>query len=78
MISDGVVAVYRERAYVVKPRVNFNPANKQHRLDYAQFIKYNNWKTGCQYLLEEPYMDIPTMIQDKLVRYYLKPMMEKA
>lgn len=76
MISDGVVAVYRERAYVVKPRVNFDPANRKHRLDYAQFLKYNNWKNGCKYLLEEPYVDIPTMIQDKLVRHYLKSAME--
>jgi len=69
--------VYRKRVYSPVPRVIFNPANKQHRLDYAQFIKYNNWKTGCRYLLEEPYMDIPTMIHDKLVNYYLKPLLEK-
>ena len=68
--------MYRQRSFVVKPRVNFDPANKQHRLDYARFLKYNNWKNGCRYLLEEPYMDIPTMIHDKLVRHYLKPMME--
>jgi hypothetical protein len=77
MIIEGVTPMYRERAYVVRARVNFDPTNKQHRLDYAQFIKYNNWKDGCRYLLEEPYMDIPTMINDKLVNYYLKPLLEK-
>lgn len=66
----------RKRVYNPTPRIEFNPANKQHRLDYARFIKYNNWKDGCRYLLEEPYMDIPTMINDKLVNHYLKPMME--
>lgn len=68
--------MYRKRAWVPEPRIAFNPANKQHRLDYAQFIKYNNWKNGCKYFLEEPYMDIPTMINDKLVQHYLKPMLE--
>ena len=76
MFSDGVVTMYRKRVYNPVPRVIFNPANKQHRLDYAQFIKYNNWRTGCRFLLEEPYMNIPTLIQDKLVNYYLKPMLE--
>lgn len=76
MITEGGIEMYRERAFVVKPRVNFDPTNRKHRLDYAQYLKYQNWKNGCRYLLEEPYMDIPSMINDKLVHHYLKSMLE--
>lgn len=78
MMIDGVTVMYRKRVYSPKPRVAFEPSNRKHRLDYAQFLRYNNWKDGCQFLLEEPYMDIPSMINDKLVHYYLKSMMEQA
>jgi hypothetical protein len=78
MIEDGVVQVYRKRSYIIKPRVAFDASNRAHRLDYAQFLKYNNWKNGCKYFLEEPYMDIPSMIHDKLVHHYLKSMMEQV
>ena len=78
MLSDGVPEMYRKRVLNFKPRIAFDPSNRKHRLDYAQFLRYNNWKNGCQFFLEEPYMDIPSMINDKLVHYYLQPLMEKV
>lgn len=69
---------YRKRVYVEKPRVLFDPSDKKHLLDYAQFLKYSNWKNGCQYLLEDPYMDIPTMINEKIVNHFLSDYVEKV
>jgi hypothetical protein len=64
--------LYRKKAFAPLPRVIYDPENEEHVLDYATFIKYNGWKNGCNYLLEEPYSDIPTMINAKLVTHYLK------
>ena len=66
--------MYRKSVLNIKPRIQFDPANRQHQLDFAEFIKYNNWRTGCRFLLEDPYEDIPSMIKDKLVEYYMKDM----
>lgn len=60
------------------PRITFDPANLQHQLDFAEFIKYNNWRGGCRYLLEDPYEDIPSMIKDKLIHYYMQGMIDRV
>jgi hypothetical protein len=70
--------LYRKKAFTPKNRVEFDPTIETHVLDYASFIKYNNWKDGCAYLLEEPYSDIPTMINAKLVTHYLKAHLGKV
>jgi len=67
--------MYRSSALIVKPRIPFDPANRQHQLDFAEFIKYNNWRSGCRYLLEDPYEDIPSMIKDKLLSHYMADML---
>lgn len=67
--------MYRVKVYNPRPRVVFDPSNHEHRLDYAKFLKYNGWKEGCPFLLEEPYEDIPTMINAKLAAATLKPLM---
>lgn len=60
---------------VLKPRarVYFDPTNDDHVQDYANFLKHSNWKQGCNYLLEQPFYDIPSMINSKLIRHFLKP-----
>jgi hypothetical protein len=68
--------LYRKKAFAPKAREIFDAENQEHVLDYASFIKYNSWKGGCNYLLEDPYMDIPTMINAKLVTHYLKEHLE--
>jgi len=70
--------LYRKRAFAEKVRVIFEAENDEHVLDYARFIKYNSWVEGCNYLLEDPYMDIPTMINAKLVTHYLKAHLEQV
>jgi hypothetical protein len=70
--------LYHKKAFSPEPRVVFDPENEQHVLDYASFIKYNGWKRRCRYLLEDPYSDIPTMINAKLVTHYLKSHLERV
>ena len=69
--------MYRQSVLTQKPRTLFNPNNKQHMLDFAYYTKYSNWKNGCHYLLEDPYMDIPTMIRSKIVDSTLSSFLEK-
>lgn len=57
---------YRKSVLAPKPRVVFDPRNRKHMLDFARFVKYNSWKDGCAYYLEDPYGDIPTMIRAKI------------
>ncbi len=52
--------------------VNFDAANTEHRMAFHSFVKYNTWsKSKTRFLLENPYVDIPSMIQNKLLNYYL-------
>lgn len=67
--------MYRVKTYNPKPRVMFDPNNHEHRLDYASFMKYNGWRNGCPFLLEDPYEDIPTMINAKITENALKSLM---
>ncbi|MDC3266436.1 hypothetical protein OAU13_00760 [bacterium] len=60
---------------VLKPRerVHFNPANDEHVQDYANFLANASWRNGCKYLLEQPFQDIPSMINSKLIKHFLTP-----
>lgn len=69
---------YRRSVFEPKPRVQFDPSNKQHMLDFARFVKYNSWNDGCQYFLEDPYSDIPSMIRAKIADYTLSKLVEKV
>ena len=69
---------YRRSVLASRIRVAFNPSNKQHMLDFARFVKYNTWKNGCSYFLEDPYTDIPTMIRAKIADYTLSKLVEKV
>jgi hypothetical protein len=63
--------LYRKTVLKIPVRVCFDASNEDHLRDYAKFVKTNNWKNGCQYLLEDPYHDIPSMINAKVVEYFL-------
>jgi hypothetical protein len=41
---------------------------------YKSFLETNSWKiTGsCPFVVEFPYMTVPDMIKDKLIRKFLK------
>ena len=69
---------YRKSALAHKERIVFDPCNRKHMLDFARFVKYNSWKDGCSYLLEDPYSDIPTMIRAKIADHTLSKLVEKV
>lgn len=73
-----MTVTYRSSVLAPKPRVTFDPSNKKHMLDFARFVKYNTWKDGCSYYLEDPYSDIPTMIRAKIANFAVCGLTEKV
>lgn len=52
--------------------VQFDPKKSEHRESFNNFLKNNSWKdTKLRFILEHPYVDIPSMIHNKLINYYL-------
>ncbi len=41
-------------------------------MTYALFLKDRTWKKGCPFKLEFPFLDIPSMVNDKIVRWILQ------
>jgi hypothetical protein len=37
--------------------------------EYKFFVKNGKWKTGCPFILEQPYLSVPHMINDKIIRH---------
>jgi len=70
--------MYFKSSLAQKQRIQFNPKNKKHMLDFAKFVKYNNWKDGCDFYLEDPFTDIPSMIRSKIADSTLSIYMEKV
>lgn len=70
--------LYRKPVLAPKERVLFDPRNRKHMLDFARFVKYNNWRDGCNYYLEDPYSDIPTMIRAKIADAVASSFLEKV
>jgi hypothetical protein len=64
---------YRKTSFKTRERVIFDPSNESHLRDYARFLKTSNWKDGCNYLIEDPFHDVPTMVNAKLVEHFLAP-----
>ena len=69
---------YRRSILAPVERVVFDPSNNKHMLDFARFVKYNGWKNGCRYYLEDPFSDIPTMIRTKIANYNLSKLVEEV
>lgn len=72
------MSYYRKSILVPKVRVVFDPKNRKHMLDFAKFVKYNTWGSGCSYYLEDPYSDIPTMIRVKIADAVVANLAEKV
>lgn len=56
-----------------RPMVVFNVDNVEHRQHYKDFVRYNTWGR-CPVRFEVPEevgMDLVTMIQRKLLEYYM-------
>lgn len=60
---------YKKSVLNIRSRVMFDPNNQEHMVAFADFVRYNNWKDGCPFYLEEPYADIPSMLYSKVAEY---------
>ena len=56
---------------VNKLRRNFDPNNKEDVKEFKKFLETASWENGCPFNLEYPFLNIPDMIKDKLVRNLL-------
>jgi len=51
----------------------FEPSNKEDMKIVRQYLHNNKWGIdGCPFYLEWPYLDIPSMLKDKITMYTLK------
>ena len=73
-----MATTYRRTTLVPRTRVAFDTANQSHMVDFARFVKYNGWRDGCSYYLEDPFTDIPTMIYSKIANHTLLKYVEKV
>jgi hypothetical protein len=56
-----------------KERIKFKVTDKSHIEMYRGFLSTGAWgRGGCPFELEFPYLTIPDMIKDKLVKKFLK------
>lgn len=59
--------------YYSRPLVAFDPANKEHRRFYHQFLKENTWgRCPVRFICPSEHgMDLIKMIQKQMVEYYV-------
>ena len=50
----------------------FEPGSKDDMQVAGKFFHSNKWEDGCPFFLEWPYLDIPSMLKDRITKYTLK------
>lgn len=54
-----------------RPEVIFDPEDPAHRAAYFEFVQTCRWgKSPYRFILEEPFMDLPSCIASKMIDYY--------
>jgi hypothetical protein len=53
-------------------RHQFDPSSKDDLEIVRKYLHHNKWENGCPFFLEWPYLDIPSMLKDKITSYTLK------
>jgi hypothetical protein len=64
--------VNKVQQFNLHQRHQFNPSNKGDMIEVRKFFNTNKWDYGCPFFLEWPYLDIPSMLKDKITSYTLK------
>lgn len=59
------------------PKRKFNPGDPSDRKIAQKFLECRSWnivtrKSVCPFECEWPYLDIPSMLKDKLLKHYFK------
>jgi len=55
-------------------RREFDPADKKDLQELKFFKEKCKWKNGCPFYLEDPYIEIPAMCDNKYTNYMLSLM----
>ena len=58
----------------LNPRRSFNPANIEDLRELKYFKEKGNWRSGCPFYLEDPFVEIPAMCESKFTTYMLEKM----
>jgi len=56
---------------IQRARRNFDPNSKEDLEEFNYFLQNRKWKSVCPFFLEWPYLTIPDMVKDKIVRNIL-------
>jgi hypothetical protein len=52
--------------------IEFDAKNTTHRQHFHYFMKNNKWRESApRFVLESPFVNVPVMIQQKLLEFYL-------
>lgn len=59
--------------FLMRPLVAFDPSNKDHRRYYAEYLEYGGWGICPVRFIcpDDCGMDLPTMIKNRLVEFYI-------
>lgn len=49
----------------------FDPNNRDDLLEFKYFNKHNHWKNGCPFILQWPWVDVPSMCRALISNHYL-------
>jgi len=60
------------------PRREFNPASQEDLLELKYFKEHGNWKNGCPFYVEDPFIEVPAMCYYKYTEYMLGQMKAPA
>jgi hypothetical protein len=58
--------------YIGRPWVSFDPSNRQHRKWFAEFQRKGTWgHCPVRFIVSDDHGDLITLIQRKLIGYYV-------
>jgi hypothetical protein len=55
---------------------NFDPNNLDHVNHYKYFLVNSRWKGSCPFRVEWPFVTVPELIKDRLIKKYLDNIIE--
>jgi len=63
---------------MLKPHVIFDPANAEHRLWAASYIKNKTWRDcPVRFIVNDNSLDLPGVIQRQLIEFYVSTEFDK-
>lgn len=60
------------------PKREFDPDSAEDLAEYKHFLDNKNWRNGCPFLVEWPYLDVIKCIEDKVVKHYIGNLIAKG